>query len=437
MKKNQSSVKSEYNLGNIPGEIRVALDVTRLKKTNFIGGVQQVVWDAIETQSISEFVSFNNESKTWGRVELAEIQRLGKNLSKTRSKFRLKAGVVIYALNRHIPILLNSTEWFIKKLIAIRRGTQTIILKPCSLHGASCPTEIRFLLLDIPIDSEEINALFDIKNNSNCQSDFKKIAYVHDLMPLTAPEFVDSDSVEELQVKFAGYLSLIAKFEGVVANSHFTARELEEFNELKSKSVRVVYPAVPNSLLLRSSRYNQNRLERKPIFLAIGPWTDRKRFYLVFEALEKLIERGIDFELRVRRTNSTTLNYRTLKAFERLRKKIPRRVVLLNYLTPGDLEEEYFAARVVAIPSAYEGFGLPVLQATIAGATVVCSENSALAEVGAMAGAIFVSRDEPDEWAEKLLDALTSIPTGLPTSNLHPNSFVLQLINDPLNSSSL
>ncbi|HVH07461.1 MAG TPA: glycosyltransferase family 1 protein [Myxococcota bacterium] len=57
------------------------------------------------------------------------------------------------------------------------------------------------------------------------------------------------------------------------------------------------------------------------------------------------------------------------------------RVIPLGYVADEDLPGLYAAAAALVLPSLYEGFGLPVLEAMAAGTPVVCSDAAALAEV--------------------------------------------------------
>ena len=59
----------------------------------------------------------------------------------------------------------------------------------------------------------------------------------------------------------------------------------------------------------------------------------------------------------------------------------------------ADLPAVYSGARLVAVPSLHEGFGLPVLEAMACGAPVVCSNTSSLPEVGGDAARYFDPTD--------------------------------------------
>jgi glycosyltransferase involved in cell wall biosynthesis len=57
------------------------------------------------------------------------------------------------------------------------------------------------------------------------------------------------------------------------------------------------------------------------------------------------------------------------------------RVIMPGYVAAEDLPALYSRATVVALPSLYEGFGLPVIEAMACGAPVLTSNVSATAEV--------------------------------------------------------
>ncbi len=68
-------------------------------------------------------------------------------------------------------------------------------------------------------------------------------------------------------------------------------------------------------------------------------------------------------------------------------------VVWLGYLTDAQLLAEYRQADVFALPSLYEGFGLPVLEAMACGTPVVCSNCASLPEVAGDAALLVDPRD--------------------------------------------
>lgn len=78
------------------------------------------------------------------------------------------------------------------------------------------------------------------------------------------------------------------------------------------------------------------------------------------------------------------------------------RVQQLGFVHPEKLAALYRDATAVVLPSLYEGFGLPVLEAMMSGAPVVASDIPPVREIAADA-ALYVSRPlDPDAWREAL-----------------------------------
>lgn len=80
-------------------------------------------------------------------------------------------------------------------------------------------------------------------------------------------------------------------------------------------------------------------------------------------------------------------------------------VLRLSGLDDRDLAALYAACDAFVLPSLYEGFGLPALEAMAAGAPVLVADTSALPEVVGDAGVLFDPRD-PADLASKLAEVL-------------------------------
>jgi glycosyltransferase involved in cell wall biosynthesis len=81
-------------------------------------------------------------------------------------------------------------------------------------------------------------------------------------------------------------------------------------------------------------------------------------------------------------------------------------IIWLDNPSDGDLPALYGAASVFCLPSRYEGFGLPVLEAMACGTPVVVSERGSLPEVVGEAG-LLVNPDDPNSIAAGLTKVLS------------------------------
>jgi len=81
-------------------------------------------------------------------------------------------------------------------------------------------------------------------------------------------------------------------------------------------------------------------------------------------------------------------------------------VVHLGYVGAQELTALYQGAELVALPSFYEGFGLPAVEAMRAGAPLVASDIPVLREVAGEA-ALYAPPDQPELWADSIAALLT------------------------------
>lgn len=82
-------------------------------------------------------------------------------------------------------------------------------------------------------------------------------------------------------------------------------------------------------------------------------------------------------------------------------------VLLMSGLSDHQLRELYSGALAVVVPSLYEGFGLPALEAMQCGAPVICSDATSLPEVVGEAG-LYFDPHHPAQLAGRLREILHS-----------------------------
>jgi len=82
------------------------------------------------------------------------------------------------------------------------------------------------------------------------------------------------------------------------------------------------------------------------------------------------------------------------------------RVVFTGYIPDSEVNSLMRGASLFAFPSLYEGFGLPILDAQLAGVPVACSSAGALPEV-AGEGAVVFDPLSIDDMAAAILRCLT------------------------------
>lgn len=85
------------------------------------------------------------------------------------------------------------------------------------------------------------------------------------------------------------------------------------------------------------------------------------------------------------------------------------RVIFTGFVADEDLPALYSEAALFLMPSIYEGFGIPILEAMGCGVPVISSDTSCLPEVVADAG-VLLSSDDQEAWTEAIHRLLLDAP---------------------------
>jgi glycosyltransferase involved in cell wall biosynthesis len=181
----------------------------------------------------------------------------------------------------------------------------------------------------------------------------------------------------------------------LIAVSESTKNDLEEAYGVRPDRVRVV----PLGVNAPQAAASESRLEelglRGDFVLQVGRVEARKNQATALAAVERL--NGITLVVAGPERDSALA--------ARLRRSDRCRV--LGAVDRPTLELLYQTAAAVVVPSLYEGFGLPVLEAMARGKVVVAARTSSLPEVGGTAALYFDDPEDPEQLAATLRVALT------------------------------
>jgi glycosyltransferase involved in cell wall biosynthesis len=211
-----------------------------------------------------------------------------------------------------------------------------------------------------------------------------KLVTIHDLNAVRNTEWVTEYWHEKRSAKIA---RTIARADHVMTYSEFTANEIREHYKVRAECVHPVLLGVDCERFAPPAPEVVAGLRAKhgDYVISIGLLTARKNFVTLIEAMARLPElrlvlvgRGSDGEAEVEAAlDRTGMRARTLRMTG-----IPERelVALIG------------AARVCAVPSLYEGFGLTTLEAMACGTPVVCSSAASLPEAAGDAALLVDAR---------------------------------------------
>jgi glycosyltransferase involved in cell wall biosynthesis len=233
-----------------------------------------------------------------------------------------------------------------------------------------------------------------------------RIATVHDLASFTVPDFVAPRFVAYQRALFPRTMKHAAH---LIADSQCTADDLVSILGVPREKITVVHLGVdPKFTPLRDharlaeidARYGLTH----PLVLALGNIERRKRYDKLVEAfaLAHAVPGGPKM-LAIAGSPGWGAE-ETLSAVRKF--GVEDTVTFLQYLPEADIVPLYSTADVFAMPSRYEGFGLPAVEAMACGTPVVCSDAGSLPEVTGDA-ALGVAVDQDGALADALARAVS------------------------------
>ncbi|MBI4872175.1 MAG: glycosyltransferase family 4 protein [Candidatus Riflebacteria bacterium] len=146
---------------------------------------------------------------------------------------------------------------------------------------------------------------------------------------------------------------------------------------------------------------------RCPYVLGVSSIEPRKNFPMLVEAFELCRRRaGLPAQLTLVIAGSKDWGLATVQKACR-GADLERSVTLTGYVSGDDLVALYQGAELFVFPSAYEGFGLPVLEAMACGTPVVASSVSSIPEVAGDACVLVPQPLTAERFAESMAAVLT------------------------------
>lgn len=215
-----------------------------------------------------------------------------------------------------------------------------------------------------------------------------KLVTVHDLNAVRNLEWVRPEWHER---RGARIRDVVSRADHVVTYSRFTAREVCEEYGVPSERVHAIWLGVDGRAYQppNADAIARMRARHGDYVMSIGLLTPRKNVERLVRAVARLEK--LNLVLVGRDADATEEVERTIDAC-RMRERVVRRSAVAH----EELVELIGAARVFAVPSLYEGFGLTVLEAMACGAPVVCSRAASLPEAASDAALLVDATSEED-----------------------------------------
>lgn len=260
-----------------------------------------------------------------------------------------------------LSVLMDRRDANIDWLPANVKVLRTITPAHHKLEPLALPAELAALQIQ--------PARFNILHSPDfitCAGTFKKVITIHDLYFMEHPEVMSADGA-----RYYGRICRSAQqADCIVAVSHFTRADiLRLIPGIDRDKIAVIHEAAD------APKNSEFKTQDAKSLLFVGTLEPRKNIMTLLKALQRL---PAEVSLTVAgaagwgegdaRQMASDLN-------------VLDRVTFTGRVSDAELDALYRHARLLAMPSLYEGFGLPVLEAMARGTPVVCSNAGALPEV--------------------------------------------------------
>lgn len=215
---------------------------------------------------------------------------------------------------------------------------------------------------------------------------FKTVVTVHDLTPIAFPSAFPRGIKGELKWQMQRFS--LKKTNAIITDSQSSKRDIKRFIGVNESKIKVVYLAAGegferfkiNDLRLKKTREKYELPER--FLLYVGDVTPNKNLPRLLDAVTEL-----DLPIVMVGKNLLTTDYDKENPWNRDLNRIweiaskNKKIMRLGFVPDEDLVAIYNLAEVFIMPSLYEGFGLPILEAMACGCPVITSKEGSLAEV--------------------------------------------------------
>lgn len=182
----------------------------------------------------------------------------------------------------------------------------------------------------------------------------------------------------------------------IIAVSKTTKKDVMKFYNVPEEKIEVVYNGYDKSAKFKVQSSNllmKLKLKEKKYILYVGTLQPRKNLPVLINAFVKFSKTYTDYKLVFVGKKGWLYDeiFKTIRAL-----KLEDTVIIPGYLPDEEVKELYKNAMCFVLPSLYEGFGIPILEAMSHGCPVISSFSSSLPEIGGDACLYFDPKNSDD-----------------------------------------
>ena len=243
----------------------------------------------------------------------------------------------------------------------------------------------------------------------------KRAVIAHDAHIRAQKEYINPIWFYCYYIPFIEYA--IKKADLILTVSEFSKEQIVELMGLDESKIRVVYNGVDKRFIIQTPRGIQtiSGLIPQEYILFVGTFEARKNIGRLIEAFA-IFKKSSAKEVSklklaiVGKPSSGIFSDRNKEINDLMRAlDLKNEVILCGYVSDSDLPELYRNACMIAFPSTYEGFGLPIIEGFASGVPVLTSDICSMPEIAGSA-ALLVDPYKVNDIADKMETLMFDIP---------------------------
>lgn len=238
----------------------------------------------------------------------------------------------------------------------------------------------------------------------------KSIVTIHDLIPIIFPERFPAGIRGKL--KWLVQSAIVKQMDAVITDSEASRRDIIRILGINPEKIFKIYLCVDKTFKIINDRELKNKIIKKynlpsKFVLYVGDVTWNKNLPRLVGAIRKtkiplvLIGKAlINKQIKLNEWNKDLIDFQ--KEIEK-----DTRFIRLGFVPGEDLVVIYNLATALVMPSLYEGFGLPVLEAMSCGCPVITSEEGSLPEIAGEA-AFYVKAEDINSISDGIIEVFNN-----------------------------
>lgn len=239
----------------------------------------------------------------------------------------------------------------------------------------------------------------------------KTVVTIHDLIHERYPEYYPFLDRKIYTLKFK---RACEKADVVVAISEQTKQDIIDFYKIEAGKIQVIYQSCHPQFYITPPHYNDVLLKEKynlpeNYILYVGTINERKNLLSLVKAMQLIVQKDSygdnQDDIHLVAVGNGGAYFEKVKKYV-YENQLTQRVHFLKKPNFSDFPYFYKKAKAFVLPSFFEGFGIPIIEALWSGCPVIVSEGSCFAE-SAGADALFINPHSPKNIAETIDKLLT------------------------------